>query len=245
MKSKQADQIIRTSCKDCIFATYKDLTQIGCVANRLDIFQQNNAAFEAYDNDKEFYVIERLCNIYRSTKNDDLQKELSQAYLQVAVNFDIIIDCSNVSTENIFSNNILKLNYPLDKITFHVINSHNIEKYKKTNILDLSRQLKSKMTLYYNYDITLHKLIYGSRKSFHLIYDMAQNIDINILNNLNDKINNQLIKFTIYEQDGIKCISNLAYKVYSFNNAEHIYSKNIDTIINDSIKDGLYVKYEK
>ncbi|KKL15383.1 hypothetical protein LCGC14_2506180, partial [marine sediment metagenome] len=31
-----------TPCKNCIFADYKDITQIGCVFNKLELFKQHD-----------------------------------------------------------------------------------------------------------------------------------------------------------------------------------------------------------
>ena len=66
--------IIHTPCKDCIFAIYDDKTQVGCLANRLDVFKQNGVEIiEAYDDALEFYVINgKKCLSYRT--NDWLEK---------------------------------------------------------------------------------------------------------------------------------------------------------------------------
>lgn len=57
-----------TSCKDCIFAEYKGETQTGCSRGILEKYRNLGINIvEAYDYDKEFYVIEdRLCPSYRT-----------------------------------------------------------------------------------------------------------------------------------------------------------------------------------
>ncbi len=57
-----------TSCKDCIFAEYKEETQVGCSRGILEKYRNLGINIvEAYDYDKEFYVIEnRLCQYYRT-----------------------------------------------------------------------------------------------------------------------------------------------------------------------------------
>ena len=58
-----------TTCKDCIFATYKDITQIDCSMNRLDTFRHlGYEIIEAYDHDREFYVIKKKTCPYKRTK---------------------------------------------------------------------------------------------------------------------------------------------------------------------------------
>ncbi len=50
-----------TSCKDCIFAVYDGKTQIACRLDKLESLKKHSAEIiEAYDNDKEFYVVEGL-----------------------------------------------------------------------------------------------------------------------------------------------------------------------------------------
>jgi hypothetical protein len=65
MKSKQP-ATAKTSCKTCAFATYIDDTQVGCSAGRLPKFSKQGVVVEARDNDKEFFLIERLCNLHRT-----------------------------------------------------------------------------------------------------------------------------------------------------------------------------------
>jgi hypothetical protein len=87
--------LIRTSCKECVFAMYVGKTQMDCSLGRLDKFRKVGVpVIESYDDNKEFFVIERFCNTYRTedwkprykkiTKEDSALKE-SQA------TFDFII----------------------------------------------------------------------------------------------------------------------------------------------------------
>ena len=57
-----------TSCKACVFAEYEDLTQTGCNRGMIDKYRDAEVKIlEAYDEDREFYVISnRLCPYYRT-----------------------------------------------------------------------------------------------------------------------------------------------------------------------------------
>ena len=69
----QKTREIQTSCKDCIFAEYNNNTQTGCKFNRIEQFKNNGTKIvEAYDDDKEFFVIDRFCNYCR---NDQWMKD--------------------------------------------------------------------------------------------------------------------------------------------------------------------------
>jgi len=65
-----------TSCKNCIFAEYEENTQVGCTAGRLDVFRnREEEIIEAYDEEKEFYVIDKRICMYKrpeSWKHADL-----------------------------------------------------------------------------------------------------------------------------------------------------------------------------
>ena len=59
---------ISTSCKNCYFAEYKGNTQTGCSLDRLEKYKNIKATvIEAYDDNKEFYVIQdKICVYYRN-----------------------------------------------------------------------------------------------------------------------------------------------------------------------------------
>lgn len=61
---------ISTSCKECCFAVYEDVTQVDCAASRLEVFRKvKTQIIEAYDENKQFYVIaNRICLYKRSTE---------------------------------------------------------------------------------------------------------------------------------------------------------------------------------
>jgi hypothetical protein len=58
---------IHTNCKDCAFATYSKITQVGCDFGKIDSYREAGAQIiEAYDDTKEFYVInDKICLYHR------------------------------------------------------------------------------------------------------------------------------------------------------------------------------------
>jgi len=57
---------LHTACKGCVFAQYSEYTQTGCKIGVLDKYREITDVLEAYDDDKEFYIINnRKCNSYR------------------------------------------------------------------------------------------------------------------------------------------------------------------------------------
>jgi hypothetical protein len=58
---------IHTSCKDCVFAVYENKTQTDCSMGMIKKYRdKNDEIIEAYDDDKEFYIInKRKCINHR------------------------------------------------------------------------------------------------------------------------------------------------------------------------------------
>lgn len=58
---------IHTSCKDCVFAIYEDKTQTDCSMGLIEKYKSHNTTIiEAYDEEKEFYILNnRKCIGFR------------------------------------------------------------------------------------------------------------------------------------------------------------------------------------
>jgi len=58
---------IHTACKNCIFAEYNDMTQVGCHLHYIEKYKQKGIQIlEAYDEEKEFYIVNnKKCLGYR------------------------------------------------------------------------------------------------------------------------------------------------------------------------------------
>lgn len=61
---------IHTPCKKCVFAKYEDNTQVGCHLDYIEKYKASNIEIiEAYDDEKEFYIInDKKCIGYREDK---------------------------------------------------------------------------------------------------------------------------------------------------------------------------------
>lgn len=80
---------IVTSCKDCKFAIFNKNTQTGCEFGLIDKYKQADiGVIEAYDEDQEFYVIDRIC-VFSRHKSKDISKE--DVLIQSQVRYQIII----------------------------------------------------------------------------------------------------------------------------------------------------------
>lgn len=83
---------IKTSCKDCIFAEWSTLTQIGCVFDRLEKYRDMGLTKPIQEDGKQFYEINALCNTCRDKEWADKQDCLiSNVKKETAIDVDIII----------------------------------------------------------------------------------------------------------------------------------------------------------
>ncbi len=83
---KEITNEINTSCKDCVFSTWEDDTQIGCELGKIELYRERGTAIiEGFDDeDKEFFVVKAWCSTYRdglwkiAHSDKDLYEQLDQ-----------------------------------------------------------------------------------------------------------------------------------------------------------------------
>lgn len=245
MKSRQLENKIRTNCKECVFAVYEDKTQVSCDFDRIKNFGEN--VFEGYDDDKEFYIIDRLCTYYRDhawgySKND---KDIVEK--ESAASFDIVFDCNEFDNDK--KNDIIKLindiDYYKEKISLFAICNLNNKDSIQNYITDIMNSINKKITIsiYENEEEFLHKTILSSKRTFHTIIKSLNNIQLNsIIKKINLQLNTKLDRFLVAKCDNVTFISNYAYK--SLNNFEptKLFNFNIEEIIHNSKSNFMYAE---
>lgn len=197
---------IHTPCKKCVFATYENNTQTSCFLNLLDKFKNNNIEIlEAYDEEKEFYIInDKKCVGYREEKYFESRK-LNEKTLQDKA--DYVLDK-------------LKLNYSI------TINIQNFTARQLTNISSQISQLSIKPTNLYviRYKQDREKYSYNFIENFiskckipkwkiKTILDDKEEY-INVLHNVVNE--NKTTKFMLSigeETEGINVIINTAQRI--------------------------------
>ena len=97
---------INTSCKDCIFAEYAGITQVTCTTGELDNMREHGIQIlEAFDDEKEFYVINKTKCLYHRPKewplaNTTLEKQVEHILKCIRIVYEVII-IANDSLEDI------------------------------------------------------------------------------------------------------------------------------------------------
>lgn len=97
---------IHTSCKNCVFSIYENITQTGCHLDHINKYKLKNIQIlEAYDDDKEFYVIaNKKCPSYREDtwfkdKNLTIQEKIEQVKLSNTINYLVVINLKTMSLD--------------------------------------------------------------------------------------------------------------------------------------------------
>lgn len=103
--------IAHTPCKNCVFANYKDITQIGCHMGLIEKYQEQGIEIlEAYDEEKEFYIVNnKKCfahkepNYFKSRNMEDASLEEKIKYVSSIMQMSYLaaIDCRNRDPEEL------------------------------------------------------------------------------------------------------------------------------------------------
>lgn len=110
-ESERVIDKIHTSCKECVFAVYEDKTQINCSMGMIEKYKAKNCEIiEAYDDDKEFYIInERKCINHRKASwftqfensEDSLEYRIGKTKESNKLNYILFIDLKLFTLEKL------------------------------------------------------------------------------------------------------------------------------------------------
>lgn len=250
MKSQQQDnKIIKTNCKHCVFAKYDGDTQVDCLHDRINKFRQlpeNNELFqyvvEAYDEENEFFVINRLCTLYRDkySWNDGIADK-EKALNEVKITFDILINCNNLDDQ--YYAYIKKLMasatlYNIQKFNFYLYHDQSLNKENRKKILPLLNiSPKCSLSIFFEKDILEHNILSQTRNSYHVMIDYDNRIESTVFDKLNDILNNDLKKVLVAKNEDNYLISNLSYKIQTTGQTKVDIKQTIDSIIEYSKPD--------
>jgi hypothetical protein len=248
MKFPHPDRKLQTSCKNCAFAQYDGKTQVGCDADRISKF--NDLVIEAYDNDREFYVINTFCNYYRGPSWDtDNGNGLIKIKKETSLSFELLFNCTDI-TEN-YKNNIIEwLNYLSNnyidysnKIVVKLYHQHASNEETRNRVIEIYKsQPKVYISTCFDEDAFLHETIMRSPYSSHMVISENNFPDKNVLSNLNDEVNENLKKFIVANNNGCNVILNIGYKFQYHNDVNPSYIHNINQLIDRSKEINLYLE---
>jgi hypothetical protein len=248
MKLEPQD-LTKTSCKNCVFASYDGNTQSDCKAGRIDIYREKDIVIEAYDNDKEFFVIKGFCNYYRSKSWNNGKVDLNKAKSEVAPSFDIMIDCENLDSNS--QKTILKslenLNYDPKKVKISLYYPFNQEKKYISNTLEILCIYQPKywttVSVHFNKYDFLNDYFMNKLLATYFVPINQKNycFDLSLLNAIDNSINLDLKKILVAEKDNTLAISSNLFKINKVSKNIIDIDENISDIVSTVKEKGMFI----
>lgn len=217
---------IHTSCKSCVFAKYENITQIGCELDYINKYKNNNIEIlEAYDESKEFYIInDKKCIGYREQKWFDQFGDKANALedkIQIynSLNFlDYlsIINIKNISPDNLnnLCKKIMDCNIKPKKIIFIRYSGSGdyfsyavIEKIIKQNSMSFPWKIETILDSSMEYDEILHNITMSNTKYRFIFSINNTEYDVcKIINFADNLVHRELGQFLILSNDSKDCV---------------------------------------
>ena len=224
---------IMTSCKQCIFAQYNGNTQTGCSLSKLEKYKSLGVnIIEAYDEEKEFYIIEdRICRFLRTkdwAKNDQLSELIDKVNQETLIKCDCFILCEN-NIKNLYATihsiNALKMMPNMIYFLF----KEDIKQDILTILSNIEFPFKIKRIFEQGTDLRILDIaVSGCKSSFYSIFREGFTIPKNYFNNINQFINDKLGQFCLLKPyniiDGLT-VFNMSHKSNSGNMGSSIIEK--------------------
>lgn len=244
MKSQQQELSIKTNCKDCAFAIYDNNTQVSCEFDRVAKFGEK--AIPAYDENKEFYVIDTLCCYYRDKAKGYTPDDKNKVVAQSSISFDLIVDCNDLSEQNRDSilDFLATYLYFKNKVNIVLVHQYDKKEAVKSHVEYIARSCKAQIgiSVYQDMDEFLNDYILKTKNLCHMIVKDASKISKDILLKINSFVNDDLGKFLVISHGDHLCISSVAYKLQNMRVTTNDYDANVNTIIKESKEHRLYIE---
>lgn len=227
---------IHTSCKNCVFAKYNDLTQIDCELSYIEKYKNKNVSvIEAYDEEKEFYIINnKKCLGYRENKwfsqfnleHSTLQEKINKFKELNFLQYLLMIDLKNFGGKDLenLKNQIYSCKIKPQKIVI-IRYRNSIDDFKYENIKNLfdkdtfkgSWRIQTMVDESLSHEDILHNVT-NINKGYRFMVDIK-----NPNNDLNDVVDkaNQIV----YEDlDQLEVVSNKDRSIILFSSVSYRWS---------------------
>jgi hypothetical protein len=243
MNYMRPDATKETSCKNCIFAIYDGKTQIGCEDNRIEKF--GDEVIEVYDDSREFYVIKRLCNLYRPQTWNNGERDIKKAKEESCLTFDILINCDKINDEFrlLIVDELNNLNYKSSKYKITLFHSYDKSLSEKEDIINICSKFPDiSVSMYFDKKDYIYTFLSKASRFFHIIVDDTNIIGLGrFINKINDLVNNDLQKMVLCKSKDKIAISNIACRIL-YPSLYLDYQTNILQIEEDAKKHNLFVE---
>lgn len=235
--------IIHTPCKSCVFATYENNTQTGCHLNYIEKYKSNGTdILEAYDADKEFYIINgKKCIGYRENgwfeqyglQNASLEEKERKLKESNHIDYVLVINFIEIGDSD---QDISNIKSALSSLTMHPARIvfvrgpegsettiyASIQKLMTDSKIDCKWRIQTMVDDSISNENILHGVV-NENKSYRFVCHMKKSNCDNlnrIVEAANDIVYNQLEKFIVLTDPDNSCVL-FGSGVYRFSLVEH------------------------
>jgi hypothetical protein len=217
---------IHTACKDCIFAVYKEKTQVDCKLNKIEkIKKEGLNVIESFDDDKEFFVIDNhICTTYRNellfkdkTVDEHIELVKKQAKPRIACIVLVKSDNDNELKETIHS--IINQSEEFSEVIFLLMSD--IKPSKVMNVLEKNNakfkwSIKQIIDNYWEGSKSINVAIQRSRSTYASVFNSGFIVPKDFVKQICDAIVEDLKRFILLKPID-KDNNALTFQVYAFN----------------------------
>ena len=224
MKSKPQDKTLQTSCKECLFSVYEKNTQTGCLANRIEMFKQTargDIIIAAYDDEKEFYVVDGLCNYFRPPSWNKGKADLNKAIDESKTTFSIMIYADQINEDNLSrtQKSIQEIDYEHSKISVVISHDLTMETQQKKIVTKLYEFLAQDL----NIDTKINAYLSETQQDYEafrkvqglyfirLVVNDKNTVSKNTFSNIDAALNNRAVRAVVFDDGNAVAI---AYTVF-------------------------------
>ncbi len=194
-----------TRCKSCTFAVYNDITQTSCELNKLEMHKKNGLKIiEAYDKQKEFYVIEgRICPFFRDDKWRKNIRHLTTEKTEEIINNENTIKYQILLWENddLDINKALKIIEQLNSQPKHIIillrqdtkyNTEVIAEWIKDPLVSVRHNQLEETDNFYT---SVKNALYMTKQPFTILWQKNIELEPTIFEDMSHKIIYEGLRF--------------------------------------------------
>lgn len=229
---------IHTPCKDCVFAVYDGQTQTDCALGYVAKYKNKNIpVLEAYDDSKEFYIINgKKCIGYRENKwfqqfgldDGTLEAKINKYHETNHLDYIGVVDLKNLSIEDldqllkqlqsceIKPRKLVMIRYADSQLKFPY---SGIENLLKNNNVSYLWRIQTILDNTLTYNEILHNIISLNAKYRFILSINNYNNDIkNIVEHTNKVVHHDLDQFDIFSNKDRSCMifSTIIYRFDAF-----------------------------
>ena len=222
MKSKHPDRQLQTSCKECVFAVYEDdffYTQTGCAANKINEHEAQGHLIEAYDDEKEFYVIDCLCTYFRPPAWNQGKPDLDLIAQENLPKFCIAVYTDDITGDKWkkTADSIRAISYNKNNMVIIISQSISFNAEKKRMATEFHARLSSydinaEVVTLFNHNLRDYETFKHSDNGYLIKIDVGELVPCDMFDKIDRSLNKDLARAVVFNDGETTAISFFTFR---------------------------------